>query len=663
MTDALRALFCPKSIAVVGASASPGKAGNAMVRSLLGFPGPLHLVNPTAPEIEGRAVARSIGAIGEPVELAVLVVPAEAVPSALEDCGAAGVRAAVVCAGGFAEAVGGRQLQAEVAEVVARHGVRLLGPNTSGFMNPVDQVLANFVPYVTRLEPGPASIVASSGGMNLAISFLASGEGLGLRVGVGLGNSVDVGFAEVLDFLADDDTTKVIGLHLEGVDDGRALFDAIARVAPRTPIVALKVGRADVGEFALSHTGRLLGDYDVTRAALTQAGAVVVDDVGQLVDAMRALVMCRMAPRAEPGIGVVTAQAGPGLFITDVLRSRNVSVPSLADTTVKGLERLLPPLTMLSNPVDTGRPSETFGKVLGLVADDDEVDALVVYALKESDVVNPEVAFRTPGVVGQVPVVFGTSGPREALDLGRRVVAGIGVPQYPTPEQAARAACALVEDSRAQARRAAGVIAASKSVPALPEQRLDEHLSKLLLDALGVVTPARRVCADRAAAHAALGALDAPVVVKVLDPAIAHKEHAGGVKVGIETEAQLDAALDAIDAIASSSSRGYLVETHVEPGVDLLVGGARDLVWGPVVAVGPGGRDAEAHRPSWRLAPLSDLDVAELAADVAVWPVIRAVEALLLAHPSISEIDVNPVRLLSDGAVALDALILRDEEA
>src|SRR4029077_11268020 len=143
MTEGLRPLLCPKSIAVVGASATPGKAGNAMVRSLLGFPGELHLVNRTAPEIEGRPVAPSVQAIGVPVDLAVLVVPAEAVPSALEDCGGAGVRAAVICAGGFAETAGGRQLQAEVETIAARYGVRVLGPNTSGFMNPVDGVMAN----------------------------------------------------------------------------------------------------------------------------------------------------------------------------------------------------------------------------------------------------------------------------------------------------------------------------------------------------------------------------------------------------------------------------------------------------------------------------------------------------------------------------------------
>ncbi len=498
--------------------------------------------------------------------------------------------------------------------------------------------------------------------MNLAVSFLASGEGLGLRLGVGLGNAADVGFADVLDFLAEDDATKVIGLHLEGVDDGRALYDAIGRVSADKPVVALKVGRSDVAEFALSHTGRLLGDYAVTRAALAQAGAVVVDDVGQLVDAMRALLMCRLPASLAPGIGVVTAQAGPGLFLTDVMRSRGVRVPPLSETTVKGLERLLPPLTMLSNPVDTGRPSETFGQVLAAVAADDAVDALVVYALKESDVINPEVAFRTPGVAGEVPVVFGTSGPRESLDLGRRVLDGMGVPQYPTPEQAARAACALVEDARARARREDGASTQLAVAPQLPELPLDEAAGKDLLDALGVTTPDRRACRSRAEAHAALSELGAPVVAKVLDPAIAHKTNTGGVRLGIETRDQLDAALDAINAV---SSRGYLVEAQIEDGVELLVGAVRDPVWGPVIAFGRGGHGVEAHKPATRLAPLSDRELAELVADVdptvdveVVTPVIRAVEALLLAHPEVTEIDVNPVRLTPRGAIALDALVV-----
>ena len=177
------------------------------------------------------------------------------------------------------------------------------------------------------------------------------------------------------------------------------------------------------------------------------------------------------------------------------------------------------------------------------------------------------------------------------------------------------------------------------------------------------------MCADRSSAHVALSALGAPVVVKVLDPDIAHKASVGGVHLDIATLAQLDAALDAIDRVPGSASGGYLVEAQVVPGADLLVGGVRDRVWGPVIAFGRGGGDVESRAAAWRVAPLTDLDLAELVADVdpaidprAVAPVLRAVEALLLAHPAITEIDVNPVRLISDGAVALDALVVCDRQ-
>ncbi len=373
-----------------------------MVRSLLGFPGDLHLVNPTGrPRSRDAPVARSVRAIGAAVDLAVLVVPAEAVPSALEDCGAGGVKAAVVCAGGFAETAGGRSPPGRGrGDRSLGTACALLGPNTSGFMNPVDGVMANFVPYVTRLEPGPASIVASSGGMNLAVSFLASGEGLGLRLGVGLGNTVDVGFAEILDFLADDDATRVIGLHIEGVDDGRGLYEAVGRVSKREACRgvegrAIRRGRVR----AVAHRASARRLRGVTCAALAQAGAVVVDDVGQLVDAMRALVVCRMPPSLVAGhrrrdgasrTGPVhhRCAAQPRRLGSDALRIDGEGPRSVC----------LPPLTLLTNPVDTGRPSETFGQVLALVAADDAIDAMVVYALKESDVINPEVAFRTPGV-------------------------------------------------------------------------------------------------------------------------------------------------------------------------------------------------------------------------------------------------------------------------
>jgi acetate---CoA ligase (ADP-forming) len=225
--DVLRPLFCPHSIAVVGASSGP-KAGGAMVRSLLGFPGALHFVNRRGSEVEGRPALTTVAAIGEPVDLAMLVVPASSIPDTLEDCGRAGVKAVVICASGFAESDGGGSLQDQVIDIAARRRIRVLGPNTVGFVNPVDGVRANFVTNVRTLKPGSLSIVASSGGVSLAAAFLAAEEDLGLRLTVGLGNAADIGFSDVLAFLREDAATSVIALHLEGVDDGRGLFDAVA---------------------------------------------------------------------------------------------------------------------------------------------------------------------------------------------------------------------------------------------------------------------------------------------------------------------------------------------------------------------------------------------------------------------------------------------------
>ena len=683
---ALDALFRPSSIAVIGASATVGKAGNAMVRSLLGFPGRLHLVNPRAGRIEGRAAVPSLAEIDGPVDLAVLVIRAEAVPAALEECGQAGVRAAVVCSGGFAEAQPdgeldegqgtGSSLQDQARAVARRHGMRLLGPNTSGFMNPLDGVLANFVPDVRLLEPGPLAVVASSGGVNLAVCFAAAADGLGVRLGVGLGNAADVGFADVLAYLAGDGATRAVGIQLEGVDDGRELVAAVAELAAVKPVVALKAGRSGVSAFARSHTGRVLGDFELGRAALRQAGAVVVDDLGELVDALRALCARRMKPRAAPGVGVVTAQAGPGILMADVLRARGVSIPELEETTLKGLGRLLPPLTWQRNPVDTGRPQETFGAVLAEVAADPQVDALLVYALEEGDAVDPEAALGTPGVAGELPVVFGSGGPAGALDERQRALAGVAVPVYRTPERAARAMGALVDDGRAQHRLASARVRPAAPLPPEVTRLLasgppDEHTAKAVLDALGVPTPERRVCPDRATAQAALAELGGPVVVKVLDPGVAHKLAAGGVHLGVHGPASLGAALDAIDAIPDRATAGYLVEAQAAPGPELLVGGFRDSAFGPVVAVGPGGSNVERlGSPALRLAPLSAPDVDEMLAalglglagdeGLALANVLLAVSDLLMGAPQVSEIDVNPVRLTPSGPWALDALVVLD---
>lgn len=672
-------LFRPRGIAVVGASAGPDKAGHAMMQALDGFAGDLYPVNPRGGTILGRTALTSLGELPGPVDLAVLVVPPQAVPGAIEEAAAAGVRAAVVCAGGFAESgPGGHDLEEQAVEAARRGGVRLLGPNTSGFMNPVDGVSANFMPAAAALRPGTVGVVAQSGGINLTIAFLLERAGIGLRLGVGLGNAADVGFADLLDFFADDPATTAVGLHVEGIADGAAVVAALRRLTARKPVVAFKVGRSDVGAFAKSHTGSLTGSYELTRAALAQAGAVVVDGLDEMVAALQALRSVRLpaAPRSATGVAVLTGQAGPGLVVADALGARGVRVPELASATLDRLGDLLPPLTYQRNPVDTGRPSDTFPDVLRLVAAEPGIDAVGVYALDEPGVLDPVTAVE--GAAGRV--LYATGGPAAAVQRHRERLAEIGVPLYSSPGDLATGLAALVSDAAARAVVDAPPATATATLGHAP----DEDEAKALFEAHGLRTMRRRAAADRTAAHDALdelGGPDRPVVVKVLDAAVLHKSDVGGVHVGIHGHAELDAALDAIDAIdGDPSARRYLVEEQAPGGTELIVGGVRDAVFGPVVLLGLGGVGVEltggpGAEPVLRLAPLSaeraaemvdalpaavldgfrgapPVDRAELAA------ALHAVSDVLTAHHDVTEIDLNPVRVTARGPVVLDAVIV-----
>jgi acetyltransferase len=654
-----------------------------MMRSLEAFNGEAYPVNPRGGVISHRPAHRSVEEIGAPVDLALLVVPPSAVAGALADCGRAGVRAAVICAGGFAETgAQGKALQESVAQVARDHGIRILGPNTSGFINAADGVPASFLPAVAQLPAGPAAIVAQSGGVNLSLCFLAASEGLGISLGVGLGNAVDVSHADVLDHLLEDDRTRVVGLHIEGLAAGRALCEAVARIAARKPVVALKVGRSDVGDFAKSHTGALTGSFSLTRAALVQAGAVVVDDPTELVDAMRALAARRAAPRHHPGVAVVTGQAGPGLIIADTLRAAGESVPELTAETVSGVAELLPPLTYQANPVDTGRPAGTFGRVLAKTAADPSIDVMAVYALAEPDALDPLEAMRQARRETDLPLLFASGGLGADLDRLQGELAPLDVPLYRSPDRVARAAGALAADSRARFRLGSAPPSFAERQPerTLGQGTLDEHQAKELLSAAGLAIPESRACADRAAARSAFEELGPPVVVKVLDARLTHKSDHGGVITGIGSPEDLRAALDTVVSLTARLGRParYLVERQALPGVELIVGGMRDPAFGPVVLLGIGGVDAELHSdPVLRLAPLTQADAEEMVLELpgalltghrghrpldiaAVGAALTIIAGLLTSYGDITEIEVNPLRLTPSGPVALDALILAE---
>ena len=672
MSTSLARLFTPRSVAVVGASATPGKAGNALMHSLASFAGPVTAVNPRGEGVAGRPGAERLASIGEAVDLVLIAVPAEAVPGVLRECAEIGAGAAIVHSGGWAEAgPAGEALQAELVSITEETGLRILGPNTSGFFAPPERLCASFVRTAAGLPAGGLALVAQSGGVNHALAFLAAGEGLGIRLGVGLGNAADVGFPDVLEALAGDSSVEVVALAIEGIADGRRLVEAVELVAARVPVVALKTGRTDVDAFSRSHTGALTGSWRVTRAALAQAGAVVVDDMTQLIDAARALRLVRLPPCDPAGVGVVTGQAGPGLLLADELGSLEVRVPELTAAALERLGELLPPITFQRNPVDTGRPGATFGAILDTVARAPGIDLLAVYLLDEPDAVDPV------ALLGEVdaPAVLALTATPPAFAAARDELAGSRVPVLPTPERCARAVAAIVRDAAQRARRPA--VAGRSEAPAFaPAGDWDEDLAKRLVAETGLAVPARIVCGTHDEAFAALAQLRPPLVVKILDPAIEHKSDVGGVRLGIRDESDLDAALAAIDALGRVGHR-YLVEETAPPGPELILGARRDPSFGPIVALGAGGTAAEAlGDAAVRLAPVAPAEAETMLGELAGAAAFRGARGAPAVDPSelaaaivafgdliagrddIAEVEVNPLRVTASGLVALDALVV-----
>lgn len=639
------------------------------------------LVNARGADGMHTTIARAAEASDVPLDLGVLCVPAAATAQAVRDCAAAGVSHVLVCAGGFAEVGGQGDIhQADLERAVAETGVRVLGPNTSGFFVPPAGLVASFVPAAAEIAAGGVAVVAASGGLNHALAFAFQRRGVGLSLGAGIGAGFDVAAPEVLRHCAEDPATAVIALHLESVPDGAALLEAVRHAAARKPVVALVVGQHDIGEFARSHTGTLATSWRTTRAALTQAGAVVVDDEQQLVVGCSVLSSTRCRPGRDPAAALVTAQAGPGLLVADALHAAAVNLPTLAPRTIEALASLLPPLTYQANPVDTGRPGPRHHDVLTAVAADDSIDVLGVYALAEPVVDLVEAVTRSD-LAGRACVI-GVDGPEDDVARARDAATAAQVALVVGPTELAVALDVLVREARLRHAPPPAPRLSSTSATETLAGPFNESAAKDLLDDWGVTTPGRVLCGSEAEVVDALESLGAPVAVKLSSSSVLHKSDVGGVRLGVTDAA---GAVDAFHAVAAAARAAgpdaapteALVEQMVGPGVDLIVGARRDPVFGPVVVVGLGGTAAEVYAdvaiatvpaPIDHLASLLGglrgrvvLDGFRGLPSVDRGDVARVAALLgdlLLTHPEVAEVEINPLRATESGLVALDAVLV-----
>lgn len=677
-TSPLTALLAPRGVVVVGASSEATKLGGVMAASLASYADGPVLVNSRGGEGLHTTIAAAVRAATTPVDLAVLCVPASACATAIEECAAVGVRAALVCAGGFAEAGGdGIEHERRLLEAARSTGVRVLGPNTSGFFVPGRCLRASFVPGVVQLKAGGVAVLAASGGLNHALSFALERQDVGVSLGIGIGAGIDVTAADVLRHLAHDDDARTILLHLESVPDGPDLLSAVREATASKPVVALVVGRHDLGGFAQSHTGALATSWRTTRALLQEAGAVLVHDEDELVTAGSVLARARLAPSTQSGVALMTAQAGPGLLVTDALLGHGIAMPKLSAATQASLTELLPPMTFQANPVDTGRPGPRHGEVLGAVAHDPGIDLIALYGLTEPVVDLPLVVAGSD--LGTTTAVLGLDGPADEVASARAEAHELGLPVVVGARALSNAVRALVEDARLAHHRL--LSEASHPAPdqdshlSLPDQKWTESQAKETLHVLGIDTPAGALCRSQEDAAIAASRLGWPLAVKISDANVLHKSDSGGVHLGVGDADQLERAVASLQEIGATE---FLLEQMAPPGTDLVVGARRDPVFGPVVLLGVGGIATEVYadvaiasvpNDAATLSRLPDQLAAQELFDgyrglpsvdrLALGRVCALLGDLLVANEHVDDIEINPLRAHAGGLLALDAVIVQ----
>jgi acyl-CoA synthetase (NDP forming) len=445
--EQMESIFHPKSVAVIGASDNPGKLGSHVMRSLTegGYPGRIYPVNPGRDEILGLKTYPSLLRIPEPVDLSMIVLPAESVPKTILECSEKGVKGIVLITAGFREIEDqkGERLQKEIAQLADQSGIKVIGPNTFGVVNLHLPINASFTPEFSRVEKGKIAFVSQSGGMSHLTAFLSMRNDVGFSKIIGLGNRCNVDFDEMVDYLIEDPETKVIALYMEGMDHPRSLMEVAERAKGNKAILSYKVGRSSAGDKASQfHTGSLAGKHEIYEGAFRQAGILTVRSSEELLDTAKALSLSSL-PEGNH-VAVLSGQAGPGMAACDVCEMEGLSLPPFTEETQKKVESLLPPLAIRTNPIDMGPAWYDASAVKGIVQsvlEDKKIDALLLCIMFAS-------ANRASvGVLSDLllqkrerkPVICCISSPPGIWDEEVKRLEESGIPNYPTPERAARA--------------------------------------------------------------------------------------------------------------------------------------------------------------------------------------------------------------------------------
>jgi len=701
MPHPLDTFFAPDSIALIGASRDHEKIPGRLLAMLRKneFPGRLYPINPNYGDIDGLQCYPSIAAVGAPIDLAIVIIPARAVLGALQQCAAAGVRNAVIISSGFAEEGGdSAAMQDAIAELAKTTGMRISGPNAEGFYSQAQHVAATFSPTVD-IKPGEPplvatrrriGIVAQSGGIGFAIYHRASALGIALSYVVSAGNESDLGAGEFFEYMVQDASTDVILLFIEGIRDVDKFLAAARRAAESgKPVIVTKVGRSGAGErAAASHTASMAGWSAAYDAVFAKYGLIVSNDLDEAVT-IAAVLTSNPMPKGNR-VAVLTVSGGAGIWGADTVALQGLQVPELSEPIQAEIRQLLPSYGTARNPIDVtaqGVHSGGLQKSIDLLDVSDEVDAILVVLSLSSDTRMPfKLAELKPVISAQnKPIVFysytlpSQFARKELAASGVVVLSGLTHVGVALRQMVARAKFTLAPPPDVESSTPRDISAHLESTT------LSEFDSKSLLRDAGLALPDEVLVTERGGLDAAIACVGFPLVMKIQSRDIPHKSEVGGVRIDIATKGEAFATYQTLLDNAQrhrpeAAIQGVLVGPLAKKGVEIIIGTLQDASFGPMVMVGLGGVTTELFRDViYRPAPVSVPEAAAMLAELKAAPLLsgfRGAErtdilelsrlisqvSVLAARYSaqISEIELNPVLVHAEGrgVTIVDALVV-----
>jgi acetyl coenzyme A synthetase (ADP forming)-like protein len=689
--------FNPTSVAVIGASATPGKLGYDVLSNLKSsqFRGPVYPINPRGGEILGLKAYSSVLDVPGPVDMVVIVVPAALVPAVLEESGKKGARGAVVITAGFKEAgAEGAKGERRLLEIAEQYGMRLIGPNCLGYIDTFVPLNASFAKAAP--EQGSIAFMSQSGALCAAILDYAVAEHIGFSSFVSLGNKADVDEVSLMQAWAGDDNTNVIIAYIEGLGDGQEFIRVARETARRKPVVAVKSGRTASGSKAVSsHTGSLAGSDAAYDAAFAQAGVLRADSVQELFDFSTAFAY---QPALKGNrIAIVTNAGGPGVMATDALERQGLVLAALQPATEEALAGVLPAAANIHNPVDVlgDAAPDRYGKALDIVLADPGVDGVLVIATPQS---NTDMGGTAEALVSKAkgcvkPILACWMGKKDA-QAGIDILSVNRVPNYPFPERAVGALGAMYKYYAwlQQPEEAVTQFEVDKDavrrlfteVRADNRNTIGDTEAQAILKAYGITTPKSDVAPTPEDAVRLAREIGYPVVMKIASPDILHKSEAGGIIVGVQSD---DEARQAFGTLVERAKKykadaviwGAQVQEMVQNAREIIIGMNRDPQFGPLVMFGLGGIYVEVLKDvTFRVAPMSGYQAERMIEAIRSYPLLRGVRGqapadvaaisdtiqrvaqLVTDFPEIAELDINPllVREQGQGAVAVDMRLI-----